>query len=225
VTTYGLPPAKVAVVPLAIDPPAPVDADTQAGLRARGVREPYLLYLGNLHPRKNVPLAIETFLRLRSRSADLAGHQFVVAGRAWFGGRAEADAAAAAPDGAVLVLDRVSDSEREALLRDAEALVYLSVFEGFGLPPLEAMARDTPVLASTATAIPEVCGDGALLVDPRDRGAVEAAMRRILTDDELRSGLVLAGRERVSHFDVAATGGALYSAVEAVVAGTHPVGR
>ncbi|QTE29276.1 glycosyltransferase family 4 protein [Pengzhenrongella sicca] len=219
IATYGLPPAAVTVVPLSVDEPSPVDPPVRADLRRRGVREPYLLYLGNLHPRKNVPRAIAAFRRLqREPDAALESLQLVVAGRAWFGSSAEASAAAGAPAGAVLFLDRVSDAEREALLRDAVGLVYLSTFEGFGLPPLEAMARDTPVLASTATAIPEVCGDGALLVDPRDDGAIVAGMRRLVADGDLRERLVRAGRARVAHYGPAATGAALYGALTAVAA-------
>ena len=219
VRSYGLPAGKVSVVPLTIDPPRAVDPAARAALRERGVHQPYLLYLGNLHPRKNVPRAIRVFLRLRADMPELAGHQLVVAGRRWFGGTAEADAAAGAPEGAVLFLDRVDDAEREALLRDASALVYLSTFEGFGLPPLEAMARDTPVLASSATAVPEVCGDAAVLVDPTDDAAVAAGMVAVLADADLRAALVAAGRARVSRYDVVATGSALYAALVASVAG------
>jgi glycosyltransferase involved in cell wall biosynthesis len=220
INSYGLAPAKVAVVPLSIEPPRPVDPDVRVALRNRGVLEPYLLYLGNLHPRKNVPRAISAFLRLRGGNAALADHQFVVAGKSWFGGGAETVAADGAPDGAVLFLDWVSDDEREALLRDARALAYLSTFEGFGLPPLEAMARDTPVLASTVTAIPEVCGDAAVLVNPLDDADVERGMFRVLTDEELRVSLVRAGRGRVAHYDILATGVALYEALTASTART-----
>jgi glycosyltransferase involved in cell wall biosynthesis len=218
IDSYRLPPGKVTVVPLTIDEPRPVDPGVRAALRDRGVREPYLLYLGNLHPRKNVPRAISAFLRLRRSVPELAGHRFVIAGSRWFGGTAESVAAAGAPYGTVLFLDRVDDDEREALLRDASALVYLSTFEGFGLPPLEAMARDTPVLASSATAIPEVCGDAAVLVDPLDDAAVEEAMRLVLSDEDVRARLVHAGRGRVANYDISTTGAALYETLVTVTA-------
>ncbi|OIQ90707.1 mannosylfructose-phosphate synthase [mine drainage metagenome] len=216
IASYRLASDAVSVVPLTIDEPRPVPADVRAALRERGVREPYLLYLGNLHPRKNVPRAIRAFLSIRRTTPELASYQFVIAGRRWFGGDDEHAAAAGSPEGAVLFLDRVDDDEREALLRDAEALVYLSTFEGFGLPPLEAMARDTPVLASTATAMPEVCGDAALLVDPLDDEAVEEGMRRVLVDASLRDRLVRAGRLRVAHYAVSTTGAALREALAPV---------
>ena len=216
--SYRLPEGLVTVVPLTIDPPTDAPPSTRDALAARGVRAPYLLYLGNLHPRKNVPRALRVFLRLRATVPDLADHQLVIAGRRWFGGTAEVDAAAGAPEGAVVFLDRVDDDEREALLQDATALVYLSTFEGFGLPPLEAMARDTPVLASSATAVPEVCGAAAVLVDATDDDAGATGMVGVLTDTALRGALVTAGRERVRRYDVGATGAALYGALTGVVA-------
>lgn len=219
IDTYGLPPGKVSVVPLTIDRPQPASTAARLRLAERGVEPPFLLYLGNLHPRKNVPRAIAAFLRLRASTPALREHRFVVAGGRWFGGVAEREAAEGAPEGAVVFLDRVDDDEREVLLREASALVYLSTFEGFGLPPLEAMARDTPVLASTSTAIPEVCGNAAVLVDPLDDDAIEAGMRRVLTRDDVRVRLVEAGRERVAAYDVTATGIALSDALHNVVAG------
>ena len=201
--TYQLAAGSVQVLPLVVDAPTPAHPAARAALAGRGVPARYLLYLGNLHPRKNVPRAIEAFLDLRRREPELSGYAFVVAGRAWFGGTAEREAARDAPPGAVIFLDRVDDAEREVLLRDAEALVYPSIFEGFGLPPLEAMARGTPVLASAVTAIPEVCRDAALLVDPHDTDALAEGMRRVLLDAPLRDRLRTAGFARAAAYDVA----------------------
>lgn len=222
-STYSLPAEKVHVVPLAIDPPAPPEALARTSLAARGVRAPYLLYLGNLHPRKNVARAITAFSAVRRSDPRLAQHRFVVAGARWFGSQAETDAASADP-GAVCFVDRVDDAEREVLLREAQALVYLSTFEGFGLPPLEAMARDTVVLAADRTAIPEVCGDAALLVDPTDLTQIEVGLQRVLTEPALQAELVARGRRRVAHYSVLETGRALLTALEGFRAPEeHPV--
>ncbi|HEY5822526.1 MAG TPA: glycosyltransferase family 1 protein, partial [Propionibacteriaceae bacterium] len=202
VASYRLAPERVKVIPIAIDAPRTPDPAAQARLADRGVRAPYLLYLGNLHPRKNVPLAISAFRAQRAADPRLAEHRFVVAGRKWFGSDAEARAAKGAGPDEIVFLDRVDDAEREVLLRDAEALVYLSTFEGFGLPPLEAMARDTVVLASDVTAVPEVCADAAVLVDPTDRTQIESGLSRVLTDADLRAQLLERGRARVGHYDV-----------------------
>lgn len=213
IDAYHLPPGRVDVVPLAVDPPVPASGHARERLATRGVRSPYLLYLGNRHPRKNVPRTLAAFLAARERNPELAGHQMVVAGRPWFGDDRVERLAETAPVGSVVVLDRVDDEEREVLLRDAAALAYLSTFEGFGLPPLEAMARDTPVLASDATAIPEVCGDAALLTDPLDAGGIQRGVEAVLLDGELRQTLQARGRDRVAHYDVRRTGAALRKAL------------
>jgi alpha-1,3-rhamnosyl/mannosyltransferase len=210
---YGLDAGAVHVVPLSVERSAPTSDAARERLEQRGVQQPYLLYLGNRHPRKNVPRSVATFLAARSHDDRLASHRFVVAGGRWFGDDAVERMAAAAPPGSVIVLDRVDDEEREVLLQGARALVYLSTFEGFGLPPLEAMARDTPVVASDVTAVPEVCGDAAVLVGPHDDEAIERGLVAVLLDDELRARLVRRGRQRVAHYDVRRTGEALYEAL------------
>jgi glycosyltransferase involved in cell wall biosynthesis len=107
----------------------------------------------------------------------------------------------------------LGQDELEALYAEATALVFPTRFEGFGLPPLEAMARDTPVVASDVTAVPEVCGDAAVLVGPHDDEAIERGLVAVLLDDELRARLVRRGRQRVAHYDVRRTGEALYEAL------------
>jgi glycosyltransferase involved in cell wall biosynthesis len=213
VATFGLPRNAVHVVPLAIDPPGGVAAATRKGLADRGVRPPYLLHLGHVHPRKNVHLAIQAFRSAQAENPRLAGHRFVVAGRRRFGSQAEDLAASGAARGTIVFLDRVSDAEREVLLSDAEALVYLSTSEGFGLPPLEAMARGTAVVASTAAAVPEVCGSAALLVDPHRPDEVRHCVRQVLLDSWLRSDLVRCGYDRVKVFTPEQTGRALLAAL------------
>ena len=213
VTTYGLDPHAVHVVPLTVAPPTIPDPAVRAHLRKRGVRGPYVLYLGNLHPRKNVPRLIGAFLRVRAADPRLAGHRLVVAGRPWFGGTAEQEAAAGAPADAVVFLERVTDAEREVLLRDAEVLAYLSTFEGFGLPPLEAMARGTSVLASDTTAVPEICSGAAVLVSPTDDAAIESGLLDLMTDEVLRRRCVDAGTVRAATYDLERTGSALRAAL------------
>ena len=188
IDTYGLAPERVHTVPNTIDvtevAPGRLEA-AQGRLAARGVDGPYLLYLGNLHPRKNVARTIDGFARAR-RAGHLDGTRLVVAGARWWGEGEEA-AAARAPGGSVTFLGRVDDDERAQLLKGARALVYVSRFEGFGLPPLEAMAMGTPVLASSVTAMPEVCGDAAVLVDPLDVEAIAEGMATVVNDEARRA--------------------------------------
>jgi glycosyltransferase involved in cell wall biosynthesis len=119
----------------------------------------------------------------------------------------------------VVFLGRVDDDTRQVLLEDASALLYLSRFEGFGLPPLEAMAVSTPVLAADAAALPEVTAGAALLVDPLDVRAIVEGIRRIVTDEPLRASLVERGQRRVDEYSAARTGTALRAALAATVVG------
>jgi glycosyltransferase involved in cell wall biosynthesis len=216
IDSYGLDPLSVHVVPNAIEPPRPLTADrrdrAEAELAANGVDSPFLLYLGNLHPRKNVARALRAFAAARRRQPALADHQFVVAGARWWGS-GEQEAAEESPPGRVAFLGRVDDDVRQHLLEQADALVYVSRFEGFGLPPLEAMAAGTPVLAGDAAAIPEVTGGAALLVDPNDLASITEGIERIVTDTALRQQLVASGHSRVARYDLVSTGMAARAAL------------
>jgi len=152
------------------------------------VTGPYLLTVGTLQPRKNVEGVVQAFEAL---ARDGAPHQLVVAGaRGW---RDEALAAKLrrSPAAArVRATGHVDDATLVALYRGAAAFVFPSRGEGFGLPPLEAMACGAPVVCSDRTSLPEVVGDAALLVDPDDAAAVAAALREALEParaDELRA--------------------------------------
>ena len=194
--TLRIPPERIAVVPNAIAEARRVDERADQELRAAlGMTGPYLLYVGNLHPRKNVARLVAAFARARSRGDAAAALTLVIAGAA----RSDADRVASV-DG-VRVLGRITDWERDALVRGAVALAYVSLYEGFGLPPLEAMAAGTPVIASRAGAIPEIAGDAALLVDPLDVDDIAAAIERLASDAALRARLRDAGTRRAQLFD------------------------
>jgi len=209
IASYELPPEQVVVVPDAVAVPPPWDdtaaAEGRQWLASQGVDGRFILCLGNLHPRKNVARLVAGFAQARAGAPDLADVRLVVAGARWWGA-GEAAAAAQAPDGSVVFLGRFDDDRREQLLRLADALAYVSVFEGFGLPPLEAMARGTVVLASDATAVAETAGDGALLVDPYDVHAIAEGLVRVLSDEQLRVELRRRGAARAAGYDVGSTG-------------------
>ncbi len=217
IDSYGLDPCRVHVVPLTVHCPSPLSAGREAAaLAALGhhLDRPFLLYLGNLHPRKNVARTIRSFIEAQRAEPALRAHRLIVAGGRWWGGGEEREAARA-PEGTVVFLGRVDDDIRQLLLERAQALVYLSLFEGFGLPPLEAMAAGTPVLAADAAAIPEVSGDAALLVDPLDDQAVVEGIRRVLTDRTFRAELTERGHRRVAHYDAVTTGTAALAGLRA----------
>jgi len=216
IDSFGLDPGRVHVVPNTVEVPPALPADRRAralaGLAGHHIDGPFLLYLGNLHPRKNVARTIRAFAEARRIDRALHHHQLVIAGGRWWG-TGEAAAADAAPPGSVVFLGRVDDDIRQVLLEQAEALLYVSRFEGFGLPPLEAMAASTPVLAGDAAAVPEVTGGAALLVDPEDDRAITEGIRSIVTDRARRAELIELGRARVAHYDLATTGNAVRTAL------------
>jgi glycosyltransferase involved in cell wall biosynthesis len=212
---------SVFVVPNTIDPPRPIsDCEQQAcaaWLRASGVERPFVLYLGNLHPRKNVPRLIRAFDRAARESAEVAECQLVVAGARWWGEGEERELAHAAP-GSVVMLGRVDDVQREYLLRTSRAMAYLSLYEGFGLPPVEAMARGTPVLAADRAALPEVTGGAAVLVDPLDVDAIASGLIKVVGDGELREELRVRGHEQAARFSAGANGARAIAALAAATA-------
>lgn len=206
IRTYGVPPERVFLVPCSITRPTdPVPAsagDVERWLEGYGVRRPYFLFVGNLHPRKNLRRLVEAFERGRRQSEALSRHQLVLVGtehrfypRVW-----GSDVARSLSDAGIVAVGRVSDAERDRFMRHADALAYPSLFEGFGLPPVEAMAVGTPVLAANTAALPEILGDAALLVDPLDVDAIARGLVRLATDANLARTLSQRGRRRAAFY-------------------------
>jgi glycosyltransferase involved in cell wall biosynthesis len=184
----GLAPERVAVVPYGID------ASFTPGPGPEGAA-PYLLAVGTLQPRKNLETTLRAFERL---AADGMPHRLVVAGaRGWRDAELLARVRRSPAAGRIELTGRIPDSELVALYRGAACLLYPSRAEGFGFPPLEAMACGTPVVCSTAGSLPEVTGAAALLVDPDDYTGLAAAAARAIDDP---GPLRAAGLERSAQF-------------------------
>jgi glycosyltransferase involved in cell wall biosynthesis len=209
---YGIPRERITVVYPGWDESlAPVgDPDLQAGVRARyGLGERYLLYVGTLHPRKNLVRLIEAFAQLcasppatpeggKRSGTDL---RLVLAGkRGWLYDDILARVRRLGLTDRVLLTGYVPDSDLAALLSGAQAFVFPSLYEGFGFPVLEAMACGTPVVCSTASSLPEVAGDAAVMVDPLDPEALAAALYRIVEEPGLRRDLRKRGFRQVRRF-------------------------
>jgi glycosyltransferase involved in cell wall biosynthesis len=204
---YGLDRAKVVAIPNGVDAAFRPVADAGARVHRRfGIDRPYVLCVGALQPRKNVPLAIEAYAALAGRGTDC---ELVVAGGDR-GGRLDVlDAILRTRlTGRVHLLGHVEDSELPALYSAARALVFPSLYEGFGLPALEAMACGTPVIASNTTGLAEAVGDAGLTIDPLSAEELTEAMRRVLGDEALRERLAAAGRVRAAEFTWARAAGA-----------------
>ena len=153
---------------------------------------PYLLAVGDLRRKKNLVRLVRAYTRLRDEGMP---HRLVLAGLDTGEGAAIRAAAGAAP---VEITGYVEDSRLDALMRGAELLAYPSLYEGFGLVIVEAMARGCPVAAADATALPEAAGGAAVLFDPLDEADMAATIRRVLEDPELRSRMAARGRARAA---------------------------
>jgi glycosyltransferase involved in cell wall biosynthesis len=185
---------KAVAIPLAAD--ASFAAATAGDVAARhGLDRPYVLAVGTLEPRKNLERLVAAWQQLPD--AVRTGHQLALVGpRGWDD---EPILQAAAESGAKL-LGRVDDVDLASLYAGCAAFAYPSLYEGFGLPVLEAMGAGAPVITSNVSSLPEVAGDAALLIDPRDTGQIAAALERVLTDKALAADLRARGRERFGRF-------------------------
>lgn len=180
-------------------------------VRARhGLRGPYLLHVGTLQPRKNLVRLIEAHARLRVRRPEL---ELVLAGAP--GWMADPILQAARADG-VRVLGAVLDDDLAGLYSGAEAFVFPSLYEGFGFPVLEAQACDTPVICSRTSSLPEVAGEGAVLIDPQDVRALADGVEAVLDQPELRRRLVDAGRVNIARFSWVDSAALARAALESV---------
>lgn len=220
VARYGVLPEQVDVAYPGVDPvefsPDPTPADAGV-LAAHGIRPPYVLAVGNIQPRKNLVRLLGAYARVRQARPDLA-HELVLVGKpALRHGLVEEAVRAGRLDGYVRHTGYVPRQDLPALYRQAEAFCYPSLYEGFGLPVLEAMACGTPVVTSRNSSLPEVAGGAALLADPTDESSIATALIEVLGSAAVRSKLSLAGPERARLFSWDATAGAVIASLEAAV--------
>lgn len=196
---YGVPRGKIHVVPSGVDDAffAPITPERVAAVRARyGLPERYALHSGALVRRKNLVMLVRAFSRFVAAGGD--GLTLALTGRPALGmpGAAELEAAIGGSPARsrIRLLGHVPAADLPPLYAGAALLLYPTLYEGQGLPPLEAMAVGTPVLASDTPAVAEATGDAAVLVDPRDELAWAAALARLLDDAGLRASLTARGR-------------------------------
>ena len=202
---YRVPETKIAVVyPGRDETLAPVtDAGALVEVRARyGIPGPYLLYVGTLHPRKGLGFLINAFAaNVFSPQAPSSNLHLVLAGqKGWLYDDLFAQVKRLNLAGRVIFPGYVPDADLPALLSGALAFVFPSLYEGFGFPVLEAMACGTPVVCSDSSSLPEVAGDAALRVDPRDTEDLAEALARIVSDEDLRRELVERGFRQAARF-------------------------
>jgi glycosyltransferase involved in cell wall biosynthesis len=201
-----LPPDKVHAVYPGVDHERfrPLDAADVAGVAARyGLDKPFVLHVGNLAARKNIPTLLNAVFRLK-RANFWRDRRVVLAGGVSPGLPGYADVLATIEklglEHEVVLLGHVPDDDLPAIYNLAEAVVMPTLHEGFGSPVAEAMACGRPAIASNCSSLPEVAGDAALLVDPRDSEAWAQALSQVLTDEALRQSMVEQGLVRAREF-------------------------
>jgi len=158
----------------------------------------YLLYIGTLQPRKNIARLIKAFSTLHARYSTL--HLVLAGGKGWLYDDIFAEVKRLGLESQVLFPGRVAEEDKAALLSGAEVFMFPSLYEGFGLPVVEAMQCGTPVICSNTSSLPEVAGNAALLVDPLDVDALAQAMVRLLDDADLRQTLIERGYAQAQKF-------------------------
>lgn len=197
---FALPDDRISAVPLGVGKKYhPIPQARDIVREAFGLQRPYVIFVGTVQPRKNLPRLIEAFAR--AAQAERLDHELVIVGHV--GWLAEGSLRAAEkPDakGRVRFLQYQEENLLPALYSAADALAFPSLYEGFGLPVLEAMACGTPVLTSNTSSLPEVAGEASLLVDPLNTDEIAQALRRILSDQALRQSLREKGMARARSF-------------------------
>jgi glycosyltransferase involved in cell wall biosynthesis len=206
---YGVPEERVHAVAHGVDASAfaaVTDAEIERVRERFGIGGPYVLFVGGLEPRKNLVGLVRAF------AGSKVDATLVIAGgrvrwfpaeeaRVWATVRALPEPARSR----VVMTGYVSEDDKHALHAGAEALAFPSLYEGFGFPVIEAMAAGTPVLTSNVSSLPEIVGEDAVMVDPKDVHAIAEGLRRVLTDGALRERLIGSGRARAAGYTWEAT--------------------
>jgi glycosyltransferase involved in cell wall biosynthesis len=190
-------PSRIHVVPLAASLP-PTEVEPAEALERMKIAQPYVLFVGTLEPRKNLVRLVRAYRRAVGRTR--IPHRLVLAGPLGWRPRPLLRELAVEGPGEVVLTGKRSADELDALYRGAAAFAYPSLYEGFGLPVLEAMARGIPCIVSNTSSLPEVAGDAALAVAPRSVSGLAEAIERVLTDEAEAARLSAAARARAEQF-------------------------
>ena len=215
---YNLNPAKVSVghnaTPLGFLPKTEEEKTSIKNNLTEGC--PYFIYVGSLHPRKNVVNLIRAFDKFKKDHQSV--HKLVLVGRmAWKNEELQDVFITTEYRNDIIFTGHVSNIKLPKYLAAADALTYVSVFEGFGIPILEGMSSGTPVITSNVSSMPEVAGKAALLIDPHDPNSIAEGMWQVVYNTELRNRLITKGYERVKAFSWKKTADHIYKELEKLV--------
>jgi len=205
IDTYGIDAGRITAIPLAAPAhfgPVAHDKELQRVRHIYGIEGDYVLTVGSIQPRKNLVRLIKAYAALRGAHSSNRCPKLVIVGKcAWLYDETLRALKETGVRDSVVLTGYVPESDLPALYSGALCFVYPSYFEGFGLPPLEAMKCGAPVIVGNATSLPEVVGDAALKVDPFDVSAIATAMDQLINNSVLRRELSLKGQARAKMFD------------------------
>ena len=193
-----IPAAKIVVVPCA-GGDMPESGDFAEITKKYGLDEPYLLYVGNIEPRKNLPRLLQAFDLLK-REQGIAHKLVIAGGSGWGNGEFQQALQKMKCAGDVVQVGYVEPGEKRALYENAGAFVFSSLYEGFGIPPLEAMSCGCPVVCANAASLPEVVGEAAEMVEPMSVTSIAEGIWRVISDESKAADLVSKGYEQVKKF-------------------------
>ena len=161
----------------------------------------FFLFIGSLHKRKNIRNLLLAFDLYKSNNLKSKNKLIIIGNKKWWDKTTENDFKKMRFKKEVVFLGSVEDNIMKLILASAKALVFISIFEGFGLPIIEAMKSGVPVITSNTSSMPEVAGNAALIVNPHDINEISAAIQKIDTNETLRNQLIKKGHERIKFFD------------------------
>jgi len=218
VDAYGISPDKVSVgynaTPNGF---APTDENQKIEIRTSLTDgKPYFIYIGSLHPRKNVVNLIKAFDLFKT--AHQTDHRLVLVGRmAWKNEELQSTHDKIKHKEDIIFTGHLTNNQLPAFLSASDALTYVSVFEGFGIPILEGMSSGVPVITSNVSSMPEVAGDAALLIDPHDPQSIVSGMYEIISNPALRADLIHKGIQRAKEFSWDQTAQHIYGQLSKIV--------
>jgi alpha-1,3-rhamnosyl/mannosyltransferase len=177
----------------------PRDPEVVAAVRKKyALDRPYFIFVGSINRRKNVPAMVRAFLK--ARAVAKSEMIFAIAGRVGYGGEEIQAAIGASGAGAIKLLGYVPDEDVPALYCGARALLFATLYEGFGIPAVEAFACGCPVIGANVGSLPEIVGDAGVLADPRSEDSIAEQIAKLMSDDRLRDDLARKGLERANLF-------------------------
>lgn len=204
IATYGIAPERVTMIPLAAPAhfgPVTDEKELQRVRHTYGIEGDYILSVGSIQPRKNLTRLVRAFSSLRRERSGVKLPKLVLVGKqGWLYDETLREIAKSGVGNQILLTGYVSETDLPTLYSGAICFVYPSYFEGFGLPPLEAMKCGTPVIVGNQTSLPEVVGDAGLMVNPFDEVEIASALLRLIDNPRLREELRVKGLKRAGSF-------------------------